>query len=89
MNLVVVKSPKKVSKLALLAGAGLITLSAVALPFAASAQTTTTTTPAGVLDPMKDGANDMDDLAGLAAAMGISSAVFGAGALIFKRFIYS
>lgn len=55
----------------------------------ASAQTTTTTSPATVLDPMNQGAQDIDDIAGLAAAVGISSCVFGAGALIFKRFIYS
>lgn len=53
------------------------------------AQTTTSTAPATVLDPFKEGANDMDDIAGLAAAVGISSVVFGGGALIFKRFIYS
>jgi hypothetical protein len=54
----------------------------------AIAQTTSTTAPASVLDPFKEGANDMDDIAGLAAAVGISSVVFGGGALIFKRFIY-
>jgi hypothetical protein len=54
-----------------------------------SAQTTTSTAPDTVLDKMNAGVNDIDDIAGMAAAVGISSVVFGGGAMIFKRFIYS
>ncbi len=50
--------------------------------------TTVPTTPADVLNVLDAGAGDMDGIAGLAAAMGIGSTVAGAGALIFKRFVY-
>jgi hypothetical protein len=79
----------KNSRLIKVVSVGVFALSsALLVPFAAHAQTTTPTTPAGVLDPMKDGANDMDDLAGLGAAIGISSTVYGVGSNIFKRFGY-
>jgi hypothetical protein len=58
------------------------------LPVASMAETTSSTSPDAVLDPMKAGAGDMDELAGLAAAIGISSTVYGVGANIFKRFGY-
>jgi hypothetical protein len=64
------------------------TTAIAAVPSYAVGGTTTDTSPAGILDAMKAGADDMDGIAGLAAALGISSSVFGGGALIFKRFIY-
>lgn len=82
------KKIKKIQKIALPLIASCAVFGAIALPSVARADTTTPTTPAGVLDPMIAGAQDMDNLAGLSAALGISSSVFGAGALIFKRFVY-
>jgi|FLYL01.1.fsa_nt_gi hypothetical protein len=53
------------------------------------AQTTTSTDPDSVLTSFQNGTGKMDDIGGAAAALGMSSAIFGGAALIFKRFIYS
>ena len=80
----------KIQKIAFPLVLGVVAILGAVTP--ASAQlggTTVPTGPANVLDAMTDGAGDLDSLAGLAAAMGMGSTIFGAGALIVKRFIYS
>jgi hypothetical protein len=53
------------------------------------ADTTTSTDPKTILGTFKASTDSVDDIGGAAAAMGMSTCVFGGGALIFKRFIYA
>jgi fructose-specific phosphotransferase system IIC component len=65
-------------------GAGLLLAAAPSL-----AQTTTSTDPTKILTTFKTSTDQMDDIGGAAAAMGMATTVFAGGALIVKRFIYS
>lgn len=76
-------SPKTVGFLAL----AVVSLATFASP--ASAQTTTSTQPATILDSMTTGIGKMDDIAGVGAALGMASTIFGGTALVLKRFLYS
>jgi len=60
----------------------------VATPLVASAETTVSTSPTAVLNDFYTGTAKMDDIAGMGAAMGEASCIFGAAAIVFKRFVY-
>lgn len=81
----------KLSKIAVIAALSVASLAAFSP--SASAQTagvtTTNTAPATVLDSMVTGIGKMDDIAGVGAALGMASTIFGGTALILKRFVYS